>query len=178
MRKIHEHRFPTIQRAIEYVESAEWQYVGRKGVFRKYDRYIGSCFYAISGDTSGGEHETRFALKLYQDGYVCLCVIKDTSGNPPIGTTKLPELVWPSASSRNFTIRMVKKVNDVLEESRSDMWVKFHHHPSKFPLYMKHEADPIDILKSPLEAIDYDPNREGLSNRAEQLLYRAVNGQW
>lgn len=178
MRKIYEHRFLTVEKAIEYIENSEWDYVGRRGIFRKYDHYEGSEFYSRSGDTSGREYETRYALKLYQDGYVSLHVIKDTSENPLCGISKLPDLLWSSADSRYFTIRMVKKVNETLEKSGSDMWVEFRHHPSRFPLYRKNQTDPIDILKTPLEAIDYDPSKAGISSRAEQILYRAVNGYW
>lgn len=178
MRTIHEKRFPTIEQALEYIEGANWDYIGRKGVLKKYDRYEGSTFYSKVGELSGREYETRYVLKLFPDGYVSLHVAKDTSGSPPMMTTALPDLLWTSADTRDFSMKMVEKVNEVLEEDGSDLWVAFRHHPNKFPLHKKSEVEPIAVLRSSLEAVDYDPDRKGLSPRAQTILHRAVNGHW
>lgn len=178
MRTTYEHRFPSCEKALEYIKASYWDYVGRRGLLRKHDRYEGSIFYTRAGDLTGREYETRYALKLYQDGYVSLQAIKDTSGNPPHVKTALPDVLWASAGARNFSMKMVEKVNNVLKEDGSDLWVAFRHHPSMFPLHRKSETKPITTLKSSLEAIDYDPKRNGLSTRAGKILHRALNGHW
>jgi hypothetical protein len=40
--KVFEKRFPDIYEVMECIESAGWTFVGRKGVFRNFDKYVGS----------------------------------------------------------------------------------------------------------------------------------------
>lgn len=178
MRKIHEHRFASDAEALAYIKSANWDYIGRRGLFRKFDYYRGSSFYEIAGDLDHREYETRFGLKLFPGGYVSLHALYDSSGSKPLGMSKLPDLLWPSEDSRSFSKKMCAKVNEVLEDDGANLAVAFEDDPSSFGLYVPGQRGDVAKISSPLLAIDYDPERKGLSPRAEKILYRAVNGHW
>ena len=175
MRKIFEERFRSLDRAVEYVGEANWDYRGGRGFLLKHDRYQGSVFYREYGDLNATEYEHRFLLKLFPDGYVALYLIKGTSPSQLVGISSLPEFVWHSKAERDFKVRLTDLVNETLQNEQSKLSVLFHNHPSKFPLVSSGSIEPIDTLDTPLKAIDYRPGRKKLSDKAEQILYRAVN---
>jgi hypothetical protein len=167
-------QFADKREALEYIEKNKWHFIGRKGIFRKYDRYEGSQFYHISGNISGEEFETRWCLKLFPDGYVTVHALKDTSGSLPIGGCG--GSMWFSKETRDHMRMMCDVVNKVLEKDGSPMWVKFVHSPSEYPMYSGSDLDPIALLKTPLEAIDYDENRKsGISKRAQKISESHIN---
>ncbi|MGB3246798.1 MAG: hypothetical protein WBB25_19855 [Sulfitobacter sp.] len=167
-------QFSDKREALDYINKNEWSFIGRKGLFRKYDRYEGSQFYTNSGSIDQEEYETRWCLKLFPDGYVTVHALKDTSGSLPTGG--FGGNIWHSEGVRDHMKMLCDLVNEVLEKDGSPMWVKFKHSPSEYPMFSGSDPEPIAILKTPLEAIDYDKKREaGISERAQKLSHSWIN---
>lgn len=68
--KVFEKRIADTREALEYIESAGWPYVGRRGLFWKFDKYTGSSI--SKWQRTDSYSEDRWILLLQNNGHVSL----------------------------------------------------------------------------------------------------------
>ncbi|MEO0797316.1 MAG: hypothetical protein AAFX93_19365 [Verrucomicrobiota bacterium] len=148
MAKVFEKRFPDTREALEYIESAGWVYAGRKGIFRKYDKYTGSSIYKWQGADTHSEH--RWILRLQSDGHVSLHTGRDNSIG---GYPSLPDCVWPSLEEFNFSRRLMFEVNRILEEREAFISVVGGMRQRTFEILRDDSTEASEIVETPIAAL-------------------------
>ena len=176
MPKIFEKRFSDASEALEYLNSAKWSYTGRKGFIRKYDEFRGSRIYKNYGEWDDRDHEDALIARLSNDGYLSLHVKQSSSLGGIIG---LPEYVWESLDNYHHMYRLVRVVNDKLDEIGSETNVVFSKRPQEYPLYSNTGTEPLEILSSPLQALKSIHNSNSLTEKEiKQFHLKWFNNQF
>ncbi|EPW6924958.1 hypothetical protein ACWOYG_001201 [Vibrio parahaemolyticus] len=107
-KKIYEKKFPNSQEATNYADKSGWNYVGQKGMIRKYHLY--------SGVTIGINEEVLedYQLRLSSDGHVALYT--NTKLSSTISTSRLPQYVWGSEDLYTYSKQLLNEANQKLRE--------------------------------------------------------------
>ncbi|WP_215405403.1 hypothetical protein [Vibrio gigantis] len=112
-KKIHEKKFRSSQEATDYADKSGWNYVGYKGMLRKYHLYTGVI---IGTDEQVFED---YQLRLDSDGHVALYT------NSKLGSTtlisRLPEYVWASEDLYRYSKQLLNEANQKLRDEY-DNW--------------------------------------------------------
>lgn len=164
-------RFPSVEKAVEFLDSAGWCYEGRKGWLRTFDVYTG-CEILRDGDALGTPiFGKNWIVKLSTDGYAVLVAGK---GNDTVMTGYIPS-VWPSLDYYHDMVAAVETVNERLRSSTSGLFVEFSSKRNSYPLFKGDElgSELIEVLKSPWEALRSTHNLNPLSEQALQELIRS-----
>lgn len=107
-RKVYEKKFRSNAEATDYADSTGWKYIGRRGILKKHDVYLGmSASYA--GDRP--RQDDYYKLKIFSDGYVSLHATKECGIE---STSSLPNRVWPSVYEYEFEREQLELVNSEL----------------------------------------------------------------
>lgn len=156
-KKVFEKKFPDSSSATKVLDSAGWQYLGRKGILKIFHLYEGVSI------EWGGNVSEKHRVQLYSDGYVVLYNDSKLSGT--LSTTGLPLRVWPSEDVYRHLKKCIDEYNEKLTNEYGHIYYIEDRGYRKYELYKLERKEgsigetkvlpSLKIFETPREAFDW-----------------------